>query len=30
MAYTTRTMYTGTAPALPLQRIYGITSFEFG
>jgi hypothetical protein len=28
--FQTARMYTGAAPALPLQRLYGITSFELG
>ena len=28
--FETARMYTGTAPALPLQRLYGVTSFELG
>jgi hypothetical protein len=29
-AFETARMYTGPAPKLPLQRIYGVTSFELG
>jgi hypothetical protein len=29
-AFETARMYRGAAPALPLDRIYGITSFELG
>jgi len=28
--FETARMYTGLAPALPLQRLYGITTFELG
>ena len=28
--FETARMYTGEAPALPLQRVFGITSFELG
>jgi hypothetical protein len=28
--FETARMYTGTAPAVPMQRLYGITSFELG
>ena len=30
MVFETARMYTGSAPALPLQRLYGIMSFELG
>ncbi|UTW13406.1 GNAT family N-acetyltransferase [Marinobacterium rhizophilum] len=30
VAFETARMYTGEAPVLPLQRIYGVTSFEVG
>jgi len=29
-AFETARMYRGAAPALPLDRVYGITSFELG
>jgi hypothetical protein len=28
--FETARMYTGQAPALPLDRIFGVTSFELG
>ena len=28
--FETARMYTGTAPTLPLERIFGVTSFELG
>jgi hypothetical protein len=30
MVFETARMYTGEAPALPMERLYGVTSFELG